>query len=240
MTHSNLPETIHKPRRRHRRFFGGCALIVLLPILTAVYWFFIRDVEAKENKLQFATPVPESKVYAVSKEDSLLNFTILGKVHGTIDISGENFTLEPTEDGQWHVVANMQLDGQSTKTESGEFIDFVLKAGLKADEYPYGRFVARSIETFADPTNIPEQAAQLVGDLEISGVVNTYTLDCTVSVLDGVLTVYTTPTIDLKEFGVNFPEQIGSSEMTTEITVKAYLTENGGEADATTPADTTN
>ncbi len=237
MTHSNLPETLPQSKRKRGRLIGGCALIVLLPFLFAAYWFFIRDVEAKENKLQFATPIPQAQIYTVTRENSQLKFTILERVHGTIDISGENLILKPTSDGKWQLEANLQMDGQSTKTESGEFIDFVLKAGLKADEYPYGRFVATSAETFEDPTTIPEQPITLSGQLEISGVVKDYTITGTMSLQDGVLTFDTAPTIDLKDFGVNFPEQIGSSEMATEITVEAHFLENSTEA---TPADSTN
>lgn len=237
MTYSNSPKTLPQSKRRRGRIIGGCALIVLLPILFVVYWFFIRDVEAKENKLQFATPIPQAQIYAVTQENSELKFTILERIHGTIDISGENLILKPTPDGKRQLEVNLQMDGQSTKTESGEFIDFVLKAGLKADEYPYGRFVATSTETFEDSATIAEQPITLVGQLEISGVVKDYTVDATMSLQDGVLTIQTSPTIDLKDFGVNFPEQIGSSEMAAEITVNAHLIENSTE---TTPSDSTN
>lgn len=239
MTYSNSPKTLPRPKRRRGRLFGGCALIVLLPILFVVYWFFIRDVEAKENKLQFATPVPQSQVYIVTKDDSLLKFTIIERINGTIDISGENFILKPTTDGKWQLEANLQMDGQSTKTAQGEFWDFLLKAGLKADEHPYGRFIATSTETFDDSTAFPEQPVTLVGQLEISGVVNDFTINATTSLQDGVLTVNATPTIDLKDFGVSFPEQIGSSEMATEITVMGHLAESTGSTEAT-PADSTN
>ncbi len=239
MTHSNLPETVPPSKRTWRRLISGCALIILLPILFVIYWFFIRDVEAKENKLQFATPVPQAQVYIVTKDDSLLKFTIIERINGTIDISGENFILKPTTDGKWQLEANLQMDGQSTKTAQGEFWDFLLKAGLKADEHPYGRFIATSTETFDDSTAFPEQPVTLVGQLEISGIVNDFTINATTSLQDGVLTVNATPTIDLKDFGVSFPEQIGSSEMATEITVIGHLTESTGSTEAT-PADSTN
>ncbi len=239
MTHSNLPETVSRSKSKRGRLIGGCALIVLAPILFMVYWFFIRDVEAKENKLQFATPIPQAQIYVVTRDDSLLKFTIIERIKGTIDISGENFILKPTTDGKWQLEANLQMDGQSTKTESGEFIDFVLKAGLKADEHPYGRFIATSTETFDNSTAFPEQPVTLVGQLEISGVVNDFTINATASLQDGVLTVKATPTIDLKDFGVNFPEQIGSSEMVTEITMMGHLAENTGSTEAT-PDDSTN
>ncbi len=239
MTHSNLPETVPPSKRTWRRLISGCALIILLPILFIVYWFFIRDVEAKENKLQFATPVPQAQVYIVTKDDSLLKFTIIERINGTIDISGENFILKPTTDGKWQLEANLQMDGQSTKTAQGEFWDFLLKVGLKADEHPYGRFIATSTETFDDSTAFPEQPVTLVGQLEISGIVNDFTINATISLQDSVLTVNATPTIDLKDFGVSFPEQIGSSEMATEITVMGHLAESTGSTEAT-PADSTN
>lgn len=230
MVQSNSPNTIPQPKRKRGQFIGGCIAIVLIPILAVVYWFFIRDVEAKENKLQFATPVPQAQIYAVTRDDSQLKFTILETISGTIDISGENFTLQPTADGRWLVQANMQIDGQSTDTGNA-FYDAVLKAGLKANEHPYGRFVASSTETFEDVITILEQPVTLVGQLEISGIVNDFTINATISIRDGVMAIRATPSIDLKDFGVNFPEQIGSSEMDTDIEVIARLVENVPPAD---------
>lgn len=239
MIKSNSPETIALSKAKRGRLIGGCVFILLLPIIVGIYWFLIREVEPKENKLLFATPVPQAQLYQISQEESTLDFSILdGKVTGTIDISGKDLLLEPAPDGGWIMRANVQLDGQSTETGSA-FMNFLLIQGLKAEEFPYGALVASTTETLPTLENIQNHPMELTGDLEISGEIEPFTIPCTVTLSDGMLTLNANTLVDLADFGVAFPEQIGSSEMDATIEVKAYLVEGGviEEVATDTPAD---
>jgi polyisoprenoid-binding protein YceI len=236
MIKSNSPETITPSKAKRGRLIGGCLFILLLPILMGIYWIFIREVEPKENQLQFATPIPQAQLYQISEADSTLDFSILdGKVTGTIDVSGKDLSLEPAAEGGWLLRANVQLDGQSTDTGNA-FMNFLLIEGLKAEEFPYGALVASTSETFPTLEDIQNHPMELVGDLEISGEIEPFTVPCTVTLNDGVVTVNATTIVDLADFGVSFPEQIGSSEMDVTIKVVAYLVE-GGVIEEGTPAD---
>jgi polyisoprenoid-binding protein YceI len=198
------------------------ALVALLVVIIAGYFLFFNDPEPVENKLPTATPAPEAAVYGFDTENSELKFTIeteFGDIKGTFKLTGGTIVKQPAADGGFNLIANVIIDGNSVDT-GNRLINFAMRQGLKADTFPYGVFTGDSTTTYtsaAEPIDLT-----LSGNIELSGITNPIEVPIQFQEMeDGSLTVSADIQINMEDFKVSFPEQIGSNILNAKLNIIA-------------------
>lgn len=200
-------------------------LLVVVFVSVAVYWLFLHDVEAQENKLSVPDlSEADSLIYVIDPNQTTLNFTIKGglrDIKGTFDIVGRWFELTETSEG-WRMTLVLDIDGQTVDTGVG-LIDTLIREGFQAERYPIGRFVGEADALITDLT--APHDVNIVGQLELSGVVKDYTIAVHFEIEDNILTATASTSIDAADFAVDFASQVGSTDLDTKIRVVALLSD---------------
>lgn len=212
-----------------RLAFGLVLSLLVVVMVTAVYWLFLRDVDAEENKLAVPTLAHEdSQLYVIDSSQTTLNFTIessLRDIEGTFDIVGRWFEFTETPEG-WRVALVLDIDGRTADTGMG-LVDTLLRQGFQAERYPIGRFVGEA-DVLIDDLSIAHDV-NMVGQLELSGVVKDYTIAIRFQIEGDTLTATANTTIDAADFAVDFASQIGSTDLDTKIKVVALKSDESIE-----------
>jgi polyisoprenoid-binding protein YceI len=226
---------------RRRIVLTGLVIVatgLLIGLTWLVYVLFIRNVEAEENKLGVPTPEAGEEayhIYVFDLEQTTLNFTIdskLGEIKGTFDIVGRWFEVVQTTDAEgWTIRLVLDIDGRSVET-GNVLANSLIEMGFDAERYPIGRFVGQG--DIPIPALSGSYSLNMVGQLELSGVVKPLSIPVEMTFEQDQLVATGSPMIDAAEFGANFPEQIGSSVLQTQIKVVAIESD---EAINTIPND---
>lgn len=207
---------------------GLITALILFGIAAGIYWFS-RDVEAEENKLSVPSLEEENaQIYLIDPSQATLNFTIassLRDITGTFDIVGRWFELTETPDG-WRVAIVLDIDGRTADTGMG-LVDTLIREGFQAERYPIGRFVGEA-DVLIDDLTVPHDV-NMVGQLELSGVVKDYSIAIHFQVKGNTLIANASTTIDAADFAVDFASQIGSTDLDTKIKVVAVRSEDSIE-----------
>lgn len=207
---------------------GLITVLILVGIAAGIYWFS-RDVEAEENKLSVPSLEEENaQIYLIDPSQATLNFTIassLRDITGTFDIVGRWFELTETPDG-WRVAIVLDIDGRTADTGMG-LVDTLIREGFQAERYPIGRFVGEA-DVLIDDLTVPHDV-NMVGQLELSGVVKDYSIAIHFQVKGNTLIANASTTIDAADFAVDFASQIGSTDLDTKIKVVAVRSEDSIE-----------
>ena len=211
---------------RKRKILLSILTLLLIVIAFGIYYFFIREVEAEENKLSVPPLQEQSVVYLIDSENSVLDFTIetnINDVIGTFDIVGDRFELAfDTETEAWQLFLVFEVDGRTVDTGAA-LVDEFIKLGFQSDRFPIGRFVGQSEATIEDISGTQE--IEISGELELSGVVNPISLPIQFEIVDDTLRASAVTQIDGKDFGVDFPSAIGSSVMDISLNIVAIETD---------------
>jgi polyisoprenoid-binding protein YceI len=205
---------------RKRRIFITLLLIVVFAVIGLVLWF-TRDIEAEDNKLSIPETISD-RIYLIDSEQSTLNFTIesdIDDIAGSFDIIGHRFEFVADEAlSEWRVILVLDIDGTSIDTGSGVY-DFLIETGFNVERYPIGRFVGESETTVSELEGVHELS--FVGQLELRGVIQDYTVLAHINIDGDILTGSATTQIDVQDFGVDFPSAIASNILEANISVIA-------------------
>lgn len=218
-----------------RKILLGTLALILLVVVGILVLYFTRDTTPVANKVATATPAPESIIYGLNTEESELSFVIeLGgsDVNGTFGLANGSLELKSVEGG-YELVANVIIDGETVDT-GNRLVNFAMRFGMETEKYPYGVYAGVSEEVFSDPNET--QSLTLIGPLEISGVTNQYSAVAEFHVEGDTAYVDSDLLVDLADFGVEFPESVGSTILNAHL--KLVATE-GLAMEVTPPTDIT-
>jgi polyisoprenoid-binding protein YceI len=167
------------------------------------------------------TPIPEARVFSIRDDQSIVNYeatlTLGGlKIGGTFGVRGNQVRLIPGPGGD-RVSVDLQLDGNAVTGANGLIVE-ALKSNLETRKFPYGRFVAASVQ----PMPISETAVSvpLEGTLELHGQIRPVAMPVTLSVSGKTLKATAATALDLFDYGVNVPTAV----MKSMIVFKADIT----------------
>lgn len=180
------------------------------------------------------TDVDNYRVYAFDLERSLINFTIEAtSTKGKFDLYGHwfEFIYEPQQEG-WRMVLWFDIDGRSVDTGNA-LVDQLIMTAFQAERYPVGRFVGETELLLPELTPNMDHDMIVLGELELSGQVRPLEVPITFRVDgEGVLSASANVVIDAADYGADFPESLGSSELDGQVRVVAIETD---PADITMP-----
>lgn len=165
--------------------------------------------------------IQPSLIFPLGQETAVLAFIIeselVGDTSGNYTILGERLELAPVEGG-WKLIASFLIDGTSVNT-GNVGIDRLINIAFNSREYPYGKFIGESADVITDLEG--PQSVTLVGQLELTGQVNATEVPIDFEIVDNVLTATAKVVIDVRDFGVNFPEALGSSMLNADILIES-------------------
>ena len=202
----------------------GCGLlaalgVIALGLLAGLYPWVTADRLPRDPTLIPGTPIPEAVRYTVVPAESDLTLTIdamIGRVSGHAEMKEGAVELLREGDG-WRVLASLTMDVSSMNV-GNDMVNGLIRRTLGADAYPHGVFLARSERTLPDIEHAT-YTVDLVGELELRGVVQPYTFE-TVLTFDGDrLVLNATAAVDAKDFGMTVPRIVGSGVMDTTLYV---------------------
>ncbi|WP_119067282.1 YceI family protein [Aggregatilinea lenta] len=211
------------PTSRRRRPLKWILLsIVLIAVAALLLWIWQgSDVTPRSAVLATHTPQPEARRYEVDIDESALNVIVdtrIGQVHGAFELTSGTIELVQ-ETGGWRLYANFTLDGRSLDVGNG-LVNTTIRRALELDQYPEGVYIARSDDLLPDP---PTSATlSLAGEVELHGVVQTYTVPTDVDIDGDRITLSAQMPIDVAAFGVSVPSLLASDELQTDLQVVAY------------------
>jgi len=202
----------------------GCGLlaalgVIALGLLAGLYPWVTADRLPRDPTLIPGTPIPEAVRYAVVPAESDLTLTIdamIGRVSGHAEMKEGTVELLREGDG-WRVLTSLTMDLASINV-GNDMVNGLIRRTLGADSYPHGVFLARSESALPDI----EQASytvNLIGDLELRGVVQPYTFETVLTFEGDRLVLNATAAVDAKDFGVTVPRIVGSGVMDTTLYV---------------------
>lgn len=166
-------------------------------------WFFDTP-EAQDPILATNTPNPEARGYVVVTEESELSATADtpgGPLSSTFQMGPGSIELQQ-EAGGWRVAANLTFDATTLDVGNDEF-NVVVRRLLEVDKYPTGSFVASSDALLTDLDDIAQ--INLVGQLELLGYVQEYSIPTTITFGDGQISMSSKTVIDAAIFGDDIP-----------------------------------
>ncbi len=208
--------------RRHWPRKSILALVLLVSAIAIFLWAWMgRGVTPRSAVLATHTPQPEARHYEVDVDESALNVIVdtrIGQVHGAFELTGGTIELVQ-ETGGWRLYANFTLDGRSLDVGNG-LVNTTIRRALELDQYPEGVYIARSDDLLPDP---PTSATlSLAGQVELHGVVQTYTVPTGVEIDGDRIALSAQMPIDVAAFGVSVPSLLASDELQTDLQVVAH------------------
>jgi hypothetical protein len=213
------------------------ALLLLITAAAVLAWVWTgRDVTPQSSVLATHTPQPEARRYTVDIDASSLKVVVdtrIGKVNGSFELTGGTVELVQ-ESGGWRLYTNFTLDGRSLDV-GNSLVNTTIRRALELDAYPEGVYIAKSDDLLPNPP--ASGTLSLAGQVELHGVVQTYTVPATVELNGDTITLSTSMPIDVTAFDVSVPSLLASSELQTDLTVVAREGEQVQSAEATATAD---
>lgn len=189
-------------------------------VLAAVLVWLGADGEPQSAQLVTATPVPNARLYGVVTAESALDVTVessLGTIAGTIGMGPGTIELSRAEGG-WRVTVNLTFDARTLDIGNAQ-LNTIMRRALEVETYPDGIFVASSRGTLSDLDSV--STIDLVGQLELHGVVQDYTIPTSVTLSGDMITLAADTVIDAGAFGVSIPSLFAKDELTTTLLVVA-------------------
>jgi polyisoprenoid-binding protein YceI len=194
--------------------------------LAALVWWLNRDIEAQDPILATQTPIPSAQYFRAAPDESMLKMIVhsrFGDIDGLFQLGESSVELEPAGDG-WYVVANLIFDARTLDIGSDQ-LNTAMRRALEVDKYPSGIFVARSSTPITDLS--VAQQVDLMGQMELHGSVQDYTIVTVVEINGDKLTLSAQMTIDSAQFGISIPALIAENDLDTDMQVVAYRAEKG-------------
>lgn len=236
----SLPTSPTTPSRTWtaRRVVLLSALLIVVLLGGALAIWLTMDVDAEPAVLPTPSPLPESRLYNVDPAQSALRFTadsVAGKVSGTYDMAGGTIELDDAGSGERHVLVTLALDARSLNIGSTA-VNTLMRRALQVDRYPVGQFIARSASPL--PSLDAPHTVDLVGQLELHGTVQDYTIPTTVTVSGDMITLAAELVINAEIFGVDLSAIIDNNELNADLAVVGTLADRSAPAPDATPAAT--
>lgn len=219
---------------RKRRIFLTILFIIVFAGIGLYFWF-TRDIEAEENKLNIPDTISD-RIYLIDGQQSTLNFSLesdIDDIEGSFNIIGHRFEFVASDDtADWRVILVLDIDGTTADTGSGVY-DTLIGIGFNVERYPIGRFVGEA-ETTVKALDGPHEL-NFVGQLELRGVVQDFNVLANINIEGDTLTGIAETQIDVNDFGVDFPSAIASHILDADISVVATESDELVEQPTITP-----
>lgn len=201
------------------RIFLGAALAGVIALAAALVWLG-AVAEPQSAQLVTATPVPNARLYGVVPAESTLNVTVdssLGKIAGSFGMGPGTIELSRA-DGGWRVNVNLTFDARTLDIGNAQ-LNTIMRRALEVETYPDGIFVASGRGTVPNLDSV--STIDLVGQLELHGVVQGYTIPTTVTLSGDEITLAADTVIDAGAFGVSIPSIFAKDTLNTNLHVVA-------------------
>lgn len=205
MTDASVDEQKAQPPTRRRYILAGVlAIIVLIPIGLAIWWFSY-DPEEQAPILPTNTPSFGAETYTVNAEASVLTATFdgpAGTLESSYDMGGGTIEFIENAEG-WQMEVNITFDAR-TLDVGDDAVNQLLMRILRVEEFPTGSFVASSTEPVTSLDG--RQDVQINGQMELAGTVQAYDITAALTITEGTLKLTASAMIDAAEiFGEGIP-----------------------------------
>lgn len=209
--------------------------LVSFTVIMVVLWF-IQGEDPQAAQLVTGTPNPVAQLYRVLPEQSQLKVTVdsqFGAIDGGYTMGEGTVELTPAEDG-WRVIANLTFDARTLDIGNDQ-VNSIMRRALEVETYPNGIFIASSRELLPDLTTA--RTVDLLGQLELHGQVQSYTIPTTITLEGDVLTLRAQVIIDAGAFGVSIPSLIADDDLDASLRVTAQRVARGALTPTPLPAE---
>ena len=224
---------------RKRRLFITLLIMGVFAVVGLYFWF-TRDIEAQENKLDNPEIISD-QIFLIDGHQSDLNCLIesdISDIDGSFDIIGDRLEfLSDEESGEWQVILVLDIDGTSVDTGDGildSSIEGAIKNGFDVAHHPIGRFVGTSDTMISKLEG--DHTLNFVGQLELRGIVQDYTVPAHINVDGDTLIGSAEAEINVNDFGVDFPSAIASNILNADISVVATKSDEPIDHPTQTPS----
>jgi polyisoprenoid-binding protein YceI len=227
-----------QPRRRGWRWKVAIPGIILLAAIIVLGVWLLWEAEPEDPILATGTPVPDARRFVVAVDESALRVAAdsrVGRIDGSYQLAGGSIELieQATGAGRWQVAVNLVLDAQSLNIGS-DLVNQAMRRLLAVDKYPTGQFLAQSNTPLPDLDQ--PHTLDLVGQLELHGQVQDYTIPTMIIVDGDQITLAAEIVIDAGIFGADLSPVLEDNALDADLQVTGYRRVPG----SVTPAATTN
>lgn len=205
-------------------------------VIMVVLWFNQRE-DPQDAQLATGTPNPAAQFFRVVPEQSQLRVTVdsqFGDISGGYEM-GEGTVELSRADAGWRVHANLTFDARTLDIGNDQ-LNTVMRRALEVETYPNGIFIATNREPVPDLS--VARTTDLVGQLELHGQVQEYTIPTTITLEGDTLTLRAQIVIDAGDFGVSIPSLVADEDLDANLRIVAQRNSSDAMPGSPTPSPT--